>query len=872
MSRVSVVSAARDFRAFAVAFSLAWLCFSLDARASALAAVRIVALRDGEPAAGVDVVLRRDGVADSIAGETDGAGIALFPLLEPGSYLLVVGAVERKLELTSEIELIVIDLAKPLLSGERFGRSTASRASLSRLPYAGTVSNLLETIEPFAVTQRIDVAGIESATEPLWSVRGSSFTQNRILLDGLDVTDPSGGTSLLYLDTFSFEEVALATAATGVTAAGPGAELRLVTRRAPADLAGSGSFRATGSALQSKNIDSGLSSMGVEPRAMVRYPSGRVEAGAKGLYGAFDRFSLTTRIPRFDAEERASLVGLTAKLSRARWSALGVVQRFGRPTFGAGPDVAPEATVDAVENFQIAQASYRSAPLFASLGFARGHLEPRSPDLSSAASPLLDLATRQIADGPPRVEDRDRIRLSAAGLAEWTRARHILRAGVELSHARETTSTRIPTGTERLTVDGEAHAISMASGTGLARVGVDEVALHLEDDVLVELVHRRVRMTPGVRLDWSRSGSIRWLTASGSLAAQMELAPSTELHASAGVYPHQLTSRLGEAAGGDLSWTWYRWSDHDGDRKVSADEIGAPMRRGGSGVTTIDAGLPRPRTYELTVGIEKRFARGFVRVSGYQRWEKDLLQTVNVGIAPESYESFSFHDVGVDGALGTPDDRDITVYDQKAQLGEDRFVLTHPDGLSSLSQGVDLLLGFDHGRLAWRLSGRAYRDVGSGNVGNEVSRNDTGVLGDLFDDPNTLTNAQGRLFFDRAFTGKLSLTAQAPAGLLLGSAVRYWDGQPFARQLFFPELGQGFTVVQAFARGRQRYTFNMTVDLRLEREFHLGPLRLTAAIEAYDLFNQTLEVEEDVRSGTGFRDPTAVQPARTIVLEGRARF
>ena len=73
------------------------------------------------------------------------------------------------------------------------------------------MSTVLETLEPFAITDRIDVAGVESATDPLWSVRGSSLTQNRVLVDGLDVTDPAGGSSLLFPDAAFFDEISLVT-------------------------------------------------------------------------------------------------------------------------------------------------------------------------------------------------------------------------------------------------------------------------------------------------------------------------------------------------------------------------------------------------------------------------------------------------------------------------------------------------------------------------------------------------------------------------------------------------------------------------------------------------------------------------------------
>jgi hypothetical protein len=73
-------------------------------------------------------------------------------------------------------------------------------------------------------------------------------------------------------------------------------------------------------------------------------------------------------------------------------------------------------------------------------------------------------------------------------------------------------------------------------------------------------------------------------------------------------------------------------------------------------------------------------------------------------------------------------------------------------------------------------------------------------------------------------------------------------------------------------RGRQRYSFNMTVDVRVERELSLGRARVGIALEAFNLFNQALETGENVRSGMEFRETTFVQPARTLVLEGRLVF
>ncbi|MGH9337266.1 MAG: hypothetical protein ACRD21_26260, partial [Vicinamibacteria bacterium] len=247
-------------------------------------------LRGGEPEAGLAVTLASAESGYTATGATDSAGVVRFQDLEPGRYVLTSGASEWSLVLTSEMELLTFDLAAPPVHAGRFGRSELTRSELSRLPHAGTVSNFLETIEPFAITDRIDVAGVEGATDSRWSIRGSSWTQNRILLDGVDITDPAGGVPLLYPDLHFFEEVFLRTSANPAESAGPGAELNLVSRPAPSSLSGSLAFRYSGSALQSENRSEYLMALGVEPREMLRFPSARFEMGAPRFYGAVNGF------------------------------------------------------------------------------------------------------------------------------------------------------------------------------------------------------------------------------------------------------------------------------------------------------------------------------------------------------------------------------------------------------------------------------------------------------------------------------------------------------------------------------------------------------------------------------------------------------
>ncbi len=275
-------------------------------------------IRGGEPQGGLRVTLESGAIR--LESDTGIDGVARFLGVPPGPCKVSAGGRVWDLVVSSELTTLTLDLDAPRSHSGRFGSTELSREILSRLPNAGTVSTVLETLEPYAITDRIDVAGVESATDPLWSVRGSSWTQNRVLLDGLDITDPAGGSSLLYPDVSFFEDISLVTAANPPDAAGPGAELILRTRAAPSPFEGSFAVGYTGANLQSKNLDDELVSLGVEPREVRRFPSALLELGGRGVYGAIHGFSLGARLPHFDAEEKVGLLGAMGKLTRDRWS------------------------------------------------------------------------------------------------------------------------------------------------------------------------------------------------------------------------------------------------------------------------------------------------------------------------------------------------------------------------------------------------------------------------------------------------------------------------------------------------------------------------------------------------------------------------
>jgi len=152
------------------------------------------------------------------------------------------------------------------------------------------------------------------------------------------------------------------------------------------------------------------------------------------------------------------------------------------------------------------------------------------------------------------------------------------------------------------------------------------------------------------------------------------------------------------------------------------------------------------------------------------------------------------------------------------------------------------------------------------------THNDQGLIGDASLDPNAAIFARGRLFGDRAFTGKLSGVYRFPSDITLGAIARYHDGQPFARLVLVSDLNQGPDVVRAFANGGSRFTFTATLDVRLQKELVVSGHRIAAFVDGYNVLNLGYEVEERTVTGAAFRTPTAFQPPRTIHLGARVSF
>jgi len=417
----------------------------------------------------------------------------------------------------------------------------------------------------------------------------------------------------------------------------------------------------------------------------------------------------------------------------------------------------------------------------------------------------------------------------------------------------------------------------------------------------------RLWLEAGLRLEHASgraagaAGGVSWTTLVPRVSTRLRLtdAGRLTLFGGYGEYRHRLLlDWLAFGDPGAPQAAVYRWLDANGDGRFAADERGPLVARIGPGagdgsLAAVDPALRPPRTRELVAGVSAAPGGGWVvSLAGFDRRERDLVESVNLGAPASAYEVRYLPDPGGD-ILGPQDDQLLPVFDRRpGSFGLDRYQLANPPGLRTRHQAVELRAQKPLGaRFAFLAGATASRtEIDGSSRGFRVSENDQGLVGELLDDPNAGVYARGRGFFDRAFTIKLAFAWRAPGDLRVGAVARYQDGQPFARVVVVPDLAQGPEAVQATPRGQtgptgaqdpqgrpltasgHRFAYTLTLDLRLEKGVRLGRSRAALVAEAFNLLGARNEVEEDPVWGQRFRLPTALQPPRALRLGARLDF
>jgi hypothetical protein len=822
-------------------------------------------------------------------------------VLQPGQFLFFeVIIIPSETDAKSFSKKAAIDYTSCLL------QTVLNRRQIQDSPSAHNIWSLVENQDLSATTNHIDVGGLWGSFPALFSTRGScSWTQNIYLLNGLDVTDPYWtGMPLIYPDFFSLDYTRLTNAGFFSQGLSPGGYFELLTGEETTKLHGRASIFFIPERWQDSNISSDLEKEGItESHGFNRFVDGNLTLSGPIIpkrllfFSSFSSFHISRDLADYEKEDEAmlfsGLISLKHRSSLGSFRLLWTGQVLKHPSFGAGRHVPFSSTLerkDAFHVFQLIWSSRFRSNHFFNVGicynqgtidgnFQEGFQPPHGTEiLKDTSSGLAPYA---------HSDERSSLTFLFRGdslIPRLLYARHRLRYGCEFRYC---------SSLSRKDIADNLH-LRFHEGNPLEAVfyntPVDhrESALHLNlfaQDALT--FSNFITAIFGFHLVSSqgwvpeagssrKAKAIQWLHLSPRLGLVFPLAPSKNTALKLSVARYYFTLPLYYLTYGNpnaLGGMVYTWMDNNNDRLFQEGEAQLLIRREGPLFSEIDPELKRPYTDEFAASFHHAFGKSWHLTFGaFFRESRHLVETLNIGVPFSCYKAVDIYDIGDDRIPNTHDDLTFSVYNQNPEtLGQDFLLLTNPEEDERMSRyyGFDLTLVKKYGeRFSFFLSLTATSATGITNPGNTEWENDDGVVGRLYDDPNTLINAKGRMRFDRAYTGRIGLSILAPFDLRIGCLIKYYDGQPFARKIMVEGMNQGPFYIQAHPRGVARYEYNRTVDLRLEKIIRFKKSRVRVILDGFNILNRGLATEENEWTGPEFplRFATEIQSPRVFRL------
>src|SRR5260221_1740682 len=212
-----------------------------------------VQAKDGSVLPGVTVTLTGGGAPVSFV--TDAQGSFRYINLAPGTYTLkaelagygtasragITVNVGRNADVTltlnpSVSESITVTAEAPLLDVRKAGTDIIdSKVELEKIPTSRDPWTILQQA-PSVLVDRINVGGNQSGQQSVYIGKGTTSDQNTWNVDGVNITDMGAtGSSPLYFDFDSFEEMQITTGGSDPPIMTPGVQLNMVTKRGTND-------------------------------------------------------------------------------------------------------------------------------------------------------------------------------------------------------------------------------------------------------------------------------------------------------------------------------------------------------------------------------------------------------------------------------------------------------------------------------------------------------------------------------------------------------------------------------------------------------------------------------------------------------------
>jgi hypothetical protein len=792
-------------------------------------------------------------------------------------------------------------------------QTVLDRINLNVLPSAHNVWALMENQDLSATSNRIDVGGLWNNIPAVFSARGGgSWTQTSYFLNGFDMTDPYWtGMPLFYPDYYALGYTQLYNASHPPYILTPGGQFNLITQSEQSTFHGGISAFYTQRSLQGSNITPKLEEEGIFEAHTFDYLldgnfhiSGPLVKNKLSFFASVTANDLSRDMAEFDEMDKSSLlsglISLRYNFAQSYLRVLWTGQKISYLSHGANRNIPFSSTSDRKDTYDVFQALWttriQNSHFFkVGLNYAFGHIQSDHHD--EVVGPHGIEIFQRTPSGPSPFAYKDTRKTLAILLRgdsvfnDLFFGNHRLQYGLQVQKSQSISQKSIQENLHLHFYDGDPLEVVKFN----TPVEHDEASLQFNFYIQDTLTFSSLlSLYFGLNLDFSKGwipglsseslsqetsveeSKVQWFSVSPRFGIIIPLSPSKQsaLKLSFTRYYFRLPlNYLTYGNPGALGGQVYIWNDRNNDSQFQEDETGKLLRREGPLFSSIDPNLKRPYTDEYAIVFNSAFGSDwYFALGGFYRGTRNLVKTLNTGVPYSAYDSHYILDIGDDSISKTEDDQIFTVYDQWSDtLGQDFFLLTNHSDDPRVSHyfGVDLNLVKRFGpTFTYFLSMTATQAEGSTNPGNTEWENDDGVIGTLFDNPNTLINTKGRLRFDRAYTVRMGLNYLAPFDINLGCIIKYYDGQPFSRKIIVEDMNQGPFYIQAHSRGAVRYEFNLTLDLRIEKSFRIGSSKLRLLLDGFNILNSGLATEENQWTGPEFklRYATEIQSPRVFRL------